>query len=55
MAEMVSVGTAGDCRFRESRHPLMQRAGKPQDRQRERRAGALAEPQIEVEQGLRAP
>src|SRR6516225_11620803 len=50
---MVSVGTAGDCRFRESRHLMMQRAGKPQDRQSKGRARSFAKPEIEVEQRLR--
>src|ERR1700759_1911182 len=50
MLRNTSIGAVGDRGFRKGRHAVMQRAGKPQDRQRQRRARSLAEPQIKVEQ-----
>src|SRR5262245_9880820 len=43
-------GAAGNGGLRKRRHAVVKRTGEPQDRQRQRRAGALAEPQIEIEQ-----
>src|ERR1700761_2553753 len=40
-------------RFGECGHAIMQRAGEPQNRQCQRRARSLTQPQIEVEKRLR--